>query len=47
MLRSGTASPEIHDAAKDFQAAFIVANRDTMRALCRSYVYQGRAESRI
>jgi hypothetical protein len=26
ILPSGTASPETHDAAKDFQAAFIVAN---------------------
>jgi hypothetical protein len=27
MLRSGTISQEMHDAAKDFEAAFIVANR--------------------
>jgi hypothetical protein len=33
MLRAGTISPEMHDAAKDFQAAFIVANLDPLRAL--------------
>src|ERR687892_964848 len=33
MLRSGTITPERHDAAKDFQAAFIVANLDPLRAL--------------
>jgi hypothetical protein len=33
MLRSGTITPEMHDAAKDFQAAFIVANLDPLRAL--------------
>ena len=33
MLRSGTISQEMHDAAKDFQAAFIVANLDPLRAL--------------
>ena len=33
MLRSGTISPEMHDAAKDFQAAFIIANFDPLRAL--------------
>ena len=33
MLRSGTTSQEMHDAAKDFQAAFIVANLDPLRAL--------------
>jgi hypothetical protein len=33
MLRSGTISPEMHDAAKNFQAAFIVANLDPLRAL--------------
>ena len=33
MLRSGTISPEMHDAAKDFQAAFIIANLDPLRAL--------------
>jgi hypothetical protein len=33
MLRSGTISQEMHDAAKDFQAAFIVANLDLLRAL--------------
>jgi hypothetical protein len=33
MLRSGTISPEMHDAAKDFEAAFIVANLDPLRAL--------------
>jgi hypothetical protein len=33
MLRSGAISQEMHDAAKDFQAAFIVANFDPLRAL--------------
>ena len=33
MLKAGTISQEMHDAAKDFQAAFIVANLDPLRAL--------------
>ena len=33
MLRAGTIAQEMHDAAKDFQAAFIVANFDPLRAL--------------
>ena len=33
MLRSGTITQGMHDAAKDFQAAFIVANLDPIRAL--------------
>jgi hypothetical protein len=33
MLRSGTISQEMHDAANDFQAAFIVANLDPIQAL--------------
>jgi hypothetical protein len=33
MLRSGTISQEMHDAAKDFEAAFIVANLDPLRAI--------------
>jgi hypothetical protein len=33
MLRSGTISQEMHDAAKDFEAAFIIANLDPLRAL--------------
>jgi hypothetical protein len=33
MLRSGTISQEMHDAAKDFQAAFIATNLDPLRAL--------------
>ena len=33
MLRSATITQEMHDAAKDFQAAFIVANLDPIRAL--------------
>jgi hypothetical protein len=33
MLRSGTITEEMHDAAKDFQAAFIVAQLDPLRAL--------------
>ena len=33
MLRAGTITPEMHDAGKDFEAAFIVANLDPLRAL--------------
>jgi hypothetical protein len=33
MLRAGTITPEMYDAAKDFEAAFIVANLDPLRAL--------------
>jgi hypothetical protein len=33
MLRAGTITQEMHDAAKDFQATFIVANLDPLRAL--------------
>ena len=33
MLRSGTITQEMHDAATDFQAAFIVAHFDPLRAL--------------
>jgi hypothetical protein len=33
MLSAGTISQEMYDAAKDFQAAFIVANLDPIRAL--------------
>jgi hypothetical protein len=33
MLRTGTVTQEMHDAAKDFQASFIVANLDSLRAL--------------
>jgi hypothetical protein len=33
MLRAGTISQEMHDAARDFQAAFIVAQLDPLRAL--------------
>ena len=33
MLKAGTITQEMHDAAKDFQAAFIVANLDPIRAL--------------
>jgi Domain of unknown function (DUF6456) len=33
MLRSGTISQEMYDAAKDLEAAFIVANLDPLRAL--------------
>jgi hypothetical protein len=33
MLRAGTITGEMHDAAKDFQAAFIVANLDPLREL--------------
>ena len=33
MLKAGTISPEMHDAAKDFQATFVVANLDPIRAL--------------
>jgi hypothetical protein len=33
MLRAGTITPAMHDAAKDLQAAFIVAQLDPLRAL--------------
>ena len=33
MLRAGTITQEMHDAAKDLEAAFIVANLDHLRAL--------------
>jgi hypothetical protein len=33
MLKAGTITQGMHDAAKDFQAAFIVANLDPLRAL--------------
>jgi hypothetical protein len=33
MLRAGTIDPAMHDAAKDFQAAFIIAQLDPLRAL--------------
>jgi hypothetical protein len=33
MLRSGTIDQAMHDAAKDFQAAFILAQLDMLRAL--------------
>jgi hypothetical protein len=33
MLRAGTITPEMHDAAKDFQEAFIVANLDPLCTL--------------
>jgi hypothetical protein len=33
MLRAGTITLEMHDAAKDFQAAFIIAQLDPLRAL--------------
>jgi hypothetical protein len=33
MLRAGTIDQAMHDAAKDFQAAFIIANLDPLRAL--------------
>jgi hypothetical protein len=33
MLRSGTITQEMHDAAKDFQAFFIVAQLDPVRAV--------------
>jgi hypothetical protein len=33
MLRAGTITQEMHDAAKDLQAAFIIANLDPVRAL--------------
>ena len=32
MLRAGTITEEMHDAAKDLQAAFIIANLDPLRA---------------
>ena len=33
MLRAGTITPEMHEAAQDFQANFIIAQLDTLRAL--------------
>jgi hypothetical protein len=33
MLRGGTIDQAMYDAAKDFEAAFIVANLDPLRAL--------------
>jgi Domain of unknown function (DUF6456) len=33
MLRAGSITQEMHDAAKDLEAAFIVANLDPLRAL--------------
>jgi hypothetical protein len=33
MLKAGTITPEMHDAAKDFETAFIVANLEPLRAL--------------
>jgi len=33
MLKSGTISPEMHDAARDFQAAFILSGLDALRAV--------------
>jgi hypothetical protein len=33
MLRAGTITTEMHDAAKDFETAFIVANLDPIRAV--------------
>jgi hypothetical protein len=33
MLRAGTITEEMHDAARDFQAAFIIAQFDALRAL--------------
>ena len=33
MLGAGTIDEAMHDAAKDFQAAFIVANLDPLRTL--------------
>jgi hypothetical protein len=33
MLKTGTITDEMYDAAKDFQASFILANIDTLRAL--------------
>ena len=33
MLRAGTITQEMHDAAKDFQASFIVAQLDSLRAM--------------
>jgi hypothetical protein len=33
MLRAGTIDQAMHDAAMDFQATFIIANLDPLRAL--------------
>jgi hypothetical protein len=45
MLRSGTITQEMHDAAKDFQAVFIVANLDPIRALPMLRVARHRARA--
>ena len=33
MLRAGTISPEMHDAARDFQARFTIAHYDSIRCM--------------
>jgi hypothetical protein len=45
MLRAGTITPEMHDAARDFQADFIVANLDPIRAAPILRVPGGRTEN--
>jgi hypothetical protein len=44
MLRTGTITPEMHDAAKDFQAAFIIAQLDPC-ARCQSCACPGGSRS--
>lgn len=45
MLRASTITPEMHDAARDFQADFIVANLDPIRAAPILRVPGGRTEN--
>jgi hypothetical protein len=45
MLKSGTIDQAMHDAARDFQAAFTIANLDPIRALPRLRVPGGRTEN--
>ena len=45
MLRAGTIDQAMHDAAKDFQAAFIIAQLDPLRALPSSARARHRARA--
>jgi hypothetical protein len=45
MLKSGTIDQAMHDAARDFQAAFTIANLDPIRALPILRVPGGRTEN--
>jgi hypothetical protein len=46
MLRAGTIDQSMHDAARDFQAAFIIANLDSRFARFRSCECRAPAASR-